>query len=264
MTHSIADTHELVAAARRIVVLAGAGMSTGSGIPDFRGPDGLWTKDPDEERISTLSWYLGDEVVRRKAWQYRLHSPIWTSMPNAAHAALVSLERQGRLSAIVTQNTDGLQQIAGSTPRLVLEVHGNVRTYRCERCGVEGNTVDLVDRVRDGEEDPRCLRPLREFDDTAPEGAPCNGVLRATTILFEEALPVDVIEAGIEAVSQCDCLIAVGTSLTVYPVAGLVPLAKRCGAALVIVNGEETPYDSLADAVVRGRVEEVLPEIVRP
>lgn len=255
MSHTVPDARELVAAARRIVVMSGAGISTASGIPDFRGPDGLWTKDPDEEKISTLSYYLGDPSVRIKAWQYRLHSPIWTALPNPAHMACVALERQGRLRGIVTQNTDGLHQLAGSDPHLIYEMHGNVRTYRCEECGKTGPMTQIIDRVRDGEADPRC--PGRGV------GHVCGGILRATTVLFEEPLPDAVLDGAIEAVSECDLLIAVGTSLSVYPVAGLVPLAKKCGAAVVIVNQEPTGYDPIADAVLRSSAEIVLPELVR-
>lgn len=247
---------QLVRDAQRIVVLSGAGMSTGSGIPDFRGAAGLWTQNPENEKISTLSWYLGDEETRKKAWQYRLHSPVWTSAPNAAHLALVALERQGRLTGIVTQNTDGLHQLAGNDPRLVMEVHGNVRTWRCEKCGRTGPMTEMVDRVRDGEADPRCPG--------AGIGSYCGGIVRATTVLFEEALPEGVMDRAIETVAGSDLLLAVGTTLSVYPVAGLVPLASQVGCRIVIVNLDETAYDSLADAVVHDDLVATLPGLVAP
>lgn len=247
----------IVAGAERVVVLAGAGMSTSSGIPDFRGAAGLWTADPDNEKISTLSWYLGDDDVRRKAWQYRAGSPVWEAIPNDAHRAIVELERRGVLAAVVTQNTDGLQQLAGTDPSLVLEVHGSVQTCRCESCGDEQPMVDVVRRVRNGEDDPRCEALVG--CDVASE---CGGILRATTILFEESLPGDVLDAAIEATSGADVFLALGSTLSVFPVAGLVPLAKRCGAKLVIANLDETSYDVIADVVIRDDLAKALPAVV--
>lgn len=230
--------------ANRIVVLSGAGLSTGAGIPDFRGPDGLWTKDPLAERISTLSWYLKDEQVRRKAWQYRLESPIWEAAPTLAHRSIVDLEKAGRLVGIITQNTDGLHQLAGSSPELVHEVHGSVRTWRCETCGRTGPMSEMIARVRAGEVDPRCS---------------CGGITRATTILFEEMLDPDVLDAAVSAVEHCDAIVAVGTGLGVQPVAGLFPYAIGLGAMGVIVNAEPTPYDHLAHQLIRGDIQSQLP-----
>lgn len=236
----------LLAAAGRITVLTGAGISTASGIPDFRGPQGVWTADPTAERISTLDWYLTDDAVRRAAWRYRADSPVWQARPNPAHHALARLEDQGRLRALVTQNTDGLHQLAGS--HHVLEVHGNVRTWRCEDCGAEGPMTDAVARVRAGDPDPRCPT--------------CGGIIRATTILFGEELDAEVQAAAFAAAEDCDLLLAVGTSLTVHPVAGLVSVAGSTGARIVLVNGEPTPFDRRADAVVRDPIETILPELI--
>lgn len=233
--------------AERIVILSGAGLSTGAGIPDFRGPQGLWTKDPLAERISTLSWYLGDPEVRKKAWQYRAESPIWDATPTSAHLAIVELERAERLRGIVTQNTDGLHQLAGSSPGLVHEVHGSARTWRCEECRTTGPMTDMIVRVRAGEEDPHC---------------DCGGIVRATTILFEEALNPDVLDAAVGCAEICDAIVAVGTGLAVHPVAGLFPYAIAHGALGVIVNGEETAYDHLAHQVVRGDIQQELPGLL--
>lgn len=233
--------------ARRIVILSGAGLSTGAGIPDFRGPQGLWKRDPLAERISTLSWYLGDVEVRKKAWQYRAASPIWDASPTPAHRAIVDLERAGRLRGVVTQNTDGLHQLAGSDPSLVHEVHGSARTWRCEDCGATGPMTDMVARVQTGEPDPRC---------------DCGGITRATTVLFEEALVPDVLDAAVACAETCDAIIAVGTGLGVQPVAGLFPYAIGHGALAVIVNGEETAYDHLAHRVVRGDIQQELPPLL--
>ncbi|QXT62831.1 SIR2 family NAD-dependent protein deacylase [Tessaracoccus palaemonis] len=234
--------------AERIVILSGAGLSTAAGIPDFRGPEGLWTRDPYAELVSTLSWYLRDEDVRKAAWRRRADPAAWAARPTRAHRAIVELERQGRLRAIVTQNTDGLHQLAGSSPELVHEVHGSMRTWRCEMCGRTGPMEEMVDRVHAGEKDPRC--PF------------CGGVTRATVILFEEVLDPAVLEASVAAVEDCDAMVAVGTTLGVYPVAGLFPLALEHGALGVIANASETAFDDEADEVVRGRLDDTLPALL--
>jgi NAD-dependent deacetylase len=238
--------HRMLADADRITVLTGAGMSTASGIPDFRGPEGVWTLDPEAERVSTLSYYLTDPKVRRAAWQRRTWSPVFDAQPNAAHRALADLERTGRLRALITSNTDGLHQLAGSTH--VIELHGNARHWRCEFCHRTGPMEEMFARVTAGEADPGCPT--------------CGGIVRATTILFEENLDEDVIDAAVAAASDCDVLLTVGTSLAVYPAAGLLPLALRSGARAVIVNAEETEYDDYAWAVIRERIESVLPRLL--
>jgi NAD-dependent deacetylase len=238
----------LVARARRVVALTGAGISTDSGIPDFRGPQGVWTKDPTAERLSTLEHYLSDPALRRRAWRTRVDSPTWSARPNAGHLALAALERRGVLDTLVTQNIDGLHQLAGNSPARVVEIHGTMRQVVCMACGERGPAGPTLDRIRSGEEDPACLR--------------CGGILKSATISFGQSLvPADLRRAE-SAAAACDLLLAVGTSLAVYPAAGLVPLAGRRGAAIVIVNAEPTPYDDVADAVVRGSISEVLPVIV--
>ncbi len=241
---------EVTRGARRVTVLTGAGISTDSGIPDFRGPQGVWTKNPAAERTSTLSHYLHEPDVRQLAWQQRVASPAWTAQPNPGHAALVDLERQGRLVALVTQNIDELHQRAGSAPELVVELHGTMRRVVCWSCGAEGPMEAVLDRVRAGDLDPRCLA--------------CGGILKSATISFGQALDPLTVERAEAAAVQCDVLLAVGSSLGVYPAAGLVPLARESGAAVVIVNGEPTPFDPIASAVVRGSISEVLPALVAP
>ena len=238
--------HLMLADAERITVLTGAGMSTASGIPDFRGPQGVWTLDPEAERVSTLSYYLTDPAVRKAAWQRRTWSPVFSAEPNAAHRALADLERTGRLRALVTSNTDGLHQLAGSVN--VLELHGSARRWRCETCRRTGSMEEMLARVTAGEADPACPS--------------CGGIVRATTILFEENLDPEVIDAAVAAASDCDVFLAVGTSLGVYPAAGLLPLALRSGARAVIVNAEETEFDHYAWAVIRERIESVLPRLL--
>jgi NAD-dependent deacetylase len=235
-------------AARAITVLTGAGISTDSGIPDFRGPQGVWTRDPEAEKLSTLSWYVADPGVRRRAWQERLHHPAWAARPNAGHRALVDLERQGRLRALLTQNIDALHQRAGSDPALVLELHGTVHEVGCLSCGERTPMRSALDRVAAGDPDPACTT--------------CGGILKSATISFGQALDAAVIAAAAEAAADCDVLLAVGTSLTVHPAAGLVDLAASHGARVVVVNAEPTPYDGTADLVVREPIGTALPRLL--
>jgi NAD-dependent deacetylase len=254
---SASTTDEQVAAARglvhgagRVVVLTGAGISTESGIPDYRGPEGVWTRNPGAERLANLDAYLGDPDVRRQAWQRRLGSGVWDAQPNAGHRALVDLERSGRLHTLITQNIDGLHHAAGSDPDKVVEVHGNVRRYVCLSCGAGGPMEDALERVRAGEDDPACLR--------------CAGILKSATISFGQNLVAEDLERAFSAAADCDVFLAVGSTLSVYPVADTVPTALRAGAALIIVNGEATSYDPLAEVVVQARIGDVLPTIVGP
>ncbi len=237
-----------VAEARRIVVLTGAGISTESGIPDFRGPNGLWTRDPEAEKLSDIRHYLGDAVVRRKAWQKRLSNPAWQAEPNAGHRAIAALEARGKLHALITQNIDGLHQKAGNAPERIIEVHGTMREVLCWDCGLRGPMPPVLDRVRAGEDDPACTE--------------CGGILKSATILFGEGLSPGVMERAHQAAIEADLLIAVGSSLQVYPVAGVVPAAKAAGARLVIVNAEPTPFDAIADAVLQQSIGDTLPILV--
>lgn len=234
--------------AARITVLTGAGISTDSGIPDFRGPQGVWTRNPAAEKTSTLSNYLGDPEVRRISWQQRLHSPAWSARPNAGHLALVDLERQGRLVAVVTQNIDELHQRAGNDPARVIEMHGTMHRFVCWECGDEGPMQQALERVRAGEDDPHCRR--------------CGGILKSATISFGQALDGKTILRAEMAAISADVLLAVGTTLGVHPAAGLVPLAREAGAEVVIVNAQPTAYDHVAAAVVRGSISEMLPGLL--
>jgi NAD-dependent deacetylase len=239
--------YRLVAAAERITVLTGAGVSTESGIPDFRGPNGQWTTDPQSRRLSSLAAYRSDPELRRTSWRRRLAHPAWRAGPNAAHRALVDLERQGRLRALLTQNIDGLHQGAGSDPALVVELHGTLAQTRCLSCDTRAPMPDALARVRAGEPDPPCLA--------------CGGVLKSDTISFGQRLDRDVLRRATVAATDCDLMLAAGTSLRVQPAAGLVGRAAAAGARVVICNAESTPYDGLADVVVRGRLGEVLPRL---
>ena len=240
----------LVAGASRIVVLTGAGISTDSGIPDFRGPQGVWTKDPAAMRSSNIADYVADPDVRRRTWQMRLASPAWTAQPNPGHLALVDLERQGRLDTLVTQNIDGLHQRAGNDPAKVVELHGTMREAMCLACGDRGPMEPVLDRLRAGEDDPHCLL--------------CGGLLKSATISFGQSLVAEDLLRAERAARECDVLLAVGSTLTVSPACDLVPVAGATGAGVVIVNNQPTPYDRIAGAVVREPISEALPELVRP
>jgi len=233
--------------AQRVVVLTGAGISTDSGIPDFRGPQGLWTKNPLAEKMSNIHYYLADPEVRKLSWQNRLASPAWTAKPNAGHLSLVTLEKRQKLHALITQNIDELHQIAGNSPELVVEVHGTMRSFMCWGCGMRGPMSLVLERVRAGEPDPRCRD--------------CGGILKSDTISFGQQLVPEVIDRAMRVAGEGDLFLSVGTSLQVYPVAGAVDIARAAGAKIVIVNAQPTPFDDVADAVLDAPISEVLPQI---
>ena len=245
----IERARDWIDAAQRVVVLSGAGISTDSGIPDFRGPQGVWTRNPAAEKQSTIQHYLADPEVRRAAWQARLEHSAWTARPNRGHEALVALERRGKLHALITQNIDELHQRAGNAPERVIEVHGTVRRAMCWRCGWRGPMLDVLQRVRAGEADPPC--------------GVCGGILKSDTISFGQALVPQVIDRAMQAAAEADLMLAVGTTLQVYPVAGSVEVAHQAGARVLIMNDQPTPLDDLAALLLRGPIGELLPDICR-
>ncbi len=234
--------------AKRVVVLTGAGISTDSGIPDFRGPQGLWTKNPLAEKMSNIHYYLADPEVRKLAWQNRMGSPAWTAKPNAGHLAIVNLEKAGKLHALITQNIDELHQQAGSSPDKVIEVHGSMRRFMCWGCGMRGPMQLVLDRVRAGEDDPPCRD--------------CGGILKSDTISFGQQLVPEVIDRAMRVAAEAEVFVAVGSTLQVYPVAGAVDIARAAGAKVIIVNAQPTAFDDVADAVLPGSISEVLPAIL--
>lgn len=236
-----------VNASARIVALTGAGISTESGVPDFRGPQGIWTKNPKAEQLSNIHYYMSDPEVRKLAWQQRLVHPAWQAVPNAGHRALVELELAGRLRALITQNIDGLHQRAGNSPEKVIEVHGTVHEVVCMSCGSRGPMQAVLERVRAGEEDPPCRD--------------CGGILKSATISFGQPLVPEVIERAMQAAAEADLLLAIGSTLQVYPVAGVVPRAKSAGARIVIINAQPTQFDDIADIVIRQQIGTVLPAL---
>jgi NAD-dependent deacetylase len=245
---TLAEIAGWLRAARSVVVLTGAGISTESGIPDFRGPQGVWTKDPKAERLSNLHQYMNDPEVRVASWQARLAHPAWAAEPNAGHRALAELERKGLLDSLVTQNIDGLHQKAGSSPDRVVEIHGTMREVMCMACGERAPMERALDRVRAGEADPPCRS--------------CGGILKSATISFGQNLVPEDLRRAEKAARGCDLFLALGTTLTVYPVAYLPEMALESGARLVIGNAQPTPFDGQAAAVLRRNLGELLPELV--
>src|SRR5258708_3872081 len=235
--------------AARVVVLTGAGISTESGIPDFRGPQGVWTKNPTAEKLSSIHYYMADPEVRKVSWKARLEHPAWHAKPNAGHLALAALERRGKLHALITQNIDELHQMAGNSPDKVIEVHGTVRKVVCMACGMTAPMQRALDRVRAGEEDPPCRD--------------CGGVLKSATISFGQSLVPEVVDRAMRAAKEADVFLAIGTSLQVFPIAGAVDVASAAGAKIVILNAESTPFDEIADAVFREPIGAILPQLLQ-
>ena len=247
MEHNVDVAAAWIRDATSVTVLTGAGISTDSGIPDFRGPQGLWTTNPDAEKASTLDHYLNDRSVREFAWRNRVDSPAWNARPNAGHHALLRLETAGKLVSLITQNIDELHQRCGHDPAKVIEVHGTMWFSRCWTCADRRPMAEALQRVRSGESDPRCVV--------------CSGVLKSDTISFGQALIPEVIAAALGAADACDVLIAAGSSLSVFPAANVVPRAKAAGAKVIIVNGTATKMDRFADALLLGQLSEILPNL---
>jgi NAD-dependent deacetylase len=244
----IAEARALVSKAERIVVLTGAGISTDSGIADFRGPQGLWTRNPEAEKMATISHYMAEPEVRRASWRAKLTSSVREAHPNRGHLALVDLERHGQLDTLITQNVDGLHHDAGSDPERIVEIHGTVREAVCMACDDRGPMNETLERVRNGEDDPACLK--------------CGGILKSATISFGQGLVGADLERSHEAAIHCDLAIAIGSTLSVYPIANVIPAAKQAGARIIILNGSPTEMDDLADVLLRGGIGEILPKIV--
>ncbi|MER5429391.1 Sir2 family NAD-dependent protein deacetylase [Streptomyces sp. NPDC002588] len=232
-----------------VAILTGAGVSTDSGIPDYRGPQGLWRKDPEAEKLVTYEYYMRDPEIRRRSWQMRRGNRALRAEPNTAHRAVVELERAGVPVRVITQNVDGLHQLAGLPARKVLELHGTAREFVCTKCHARGPMADALARVEAGEDDPPCLR--------------CGGILKSATVMFGQSLDPVVLGEAVAISKACTVFLAVGTSLQVQPAAGLARVAAEHGARLVIVNAEPTPYDDIADEVVREPIGTALPRVLR-
>ncbi|ONK10568.1 Sir2 family NAD-dependent protein deacetylase [Streptomyces sp. MP131-18] len=231
-----------------VAILSGAGISTDSGIPDYRGPNGLWRRDPEAEKLVTYDYYMNDPDIRRRSWLMRGENPAFRARPNAAHEAVVRLARSGVPVRVLTQNVDGLHQAAGLPDRKVLELHGSARSVVCTGCAATSTTEAALRRVAAGEQDPACLE--------------CGSILKTATVMFGQPLDPAVLAAATAVAQACEVFIAVGTSLQVHPAAGLAGLAADHGARLIIVNAEPTPYDGQAAEVVREPIGRALPALL--
>ncbi len=231
-----------------VALLSGAGVSTDSGIPDYRGPNGLWRRDPEAEKLVTYDFYMSDPEIRRRSWQMRRRTHALFAEPNAAHRAVAELERSGVPVRVITQNVDGLHQLAGMPARKVVELHGSARAVVCTRCRARTSMAETLARVDAGEDDPPCLE--------------CGGILKSATVMFGERLDPVVLAEAVAITKACQVFVAVGTSLQVQPAAGLAGVAAEHGARLIIVNAEPTPYDDLADEVIREPIGTALPALL--
>ena len=238
----------LIHGAERVVVFTGAGISTDSGIPDFRGPKGLWTENPEAEKTSNIHYYLNDPEVRKKAWENRKRNWGRKLEPNGGHHAVTALHGTGKLHAVITQNVDGLHQAAGIPDELVWELHGTVMSAHCWECKDRQPMAELIKRVMAGEEDPRCRL--------------CGGIMKSDTILFGESLVPEVLAGAMLAADTCDVLLAVGSTLGVSPANNAVPRARAAGAHVVIVNGGPTEMDNYAHVLVNGSITAAMEAIV--
>lgn len=236
-----------IASAERGVSFTGAGISTESGIPDFRGPGGFWERN-DASKF-TIQNFVRDPEHRKARWKMTVERRSFVREdvePNDGHRALARLEELGLFRGVITQNIDRLHQRGGS--QRVLELHGNATEYMCLSCDDRGPIGDVLERVKAGEEDPSCEH--------------CGGIVKTATVSFGQQLPQDVVAEAHEWSAEADVFLVVGSSLVVYPAAGFPEVAKRAGARLVIVNKEPTPQDGLADAVLHGGAGETLGAIV--
>ena len=250
MNEALAQAAAILAGAPRILAFTGAGISTESGIPDFRGPDGLWTRvDPKD---FTITRYLADPELRRRGWRMHLEGRLWGARarlaPNPAHLALVDLWRAGRLAGCVTQNIDGLHLQAGLPPEAVAELHGNVRHVRCLDCDLRWPTEEVLQRVEAGEEEPRCVS--------------CGGIIKTATVMFGEALPPAVLGHAWDMAASAGAVLAVGSTLSVWPAAEIPAAAVRRGDPLVILNQGATGMDGLATIRIEGAAGALLPALV--
>ncbi|MDY6906741.1 MAG: NAD-dependent deacylase [Chloroflexota bacterium] len=248
LEESIEETVELIRSGERIVVFTGAGVSTESGLPDFRGTGGLWTTyNPDD---FTYQKFLRDPEVRKKQWKmFSMFRMVTGVKPNPAHYAIADLERMGKLDCVITQNVDGMHQRAGVSAEKVIELHGSMAQVKCLSCQRRYPIEEVAQRVEAGEEEPRC--------------AECGGLLKSATISFGEPMPVEETAKAERCSRGCDLMLVVGSSLVVYPAAYMPIYAMEAGAKLVIINIGSTAMDGYAKVVINEKAGEVLPEIIR-
>jgi NAD-dependent deacetylase len=237
-----------IVTSKKVIVFSGAGLSTESGIPDFRSPGGVWDRyDPEDFYFQN---FVASEASREKYWRMatEMYEPIRTAQPNRAHLAVAELEKLGRLDCVITQNIDGLHFKAGNSEKKVIQLHGTATFVSCLSCKKRYDRNEIQERIKKGEKAPRC-------DD-------CDGLLKPATISFGQSMPEEETEEAYHRSSLCDLFIAVGSSLVVQPAATMPVIAKRNGAKLVIINRDPTPYDDMADLVLHGQAGPILGTIL--
>ena len=239
---------------QKIAVLTGAGISTSAGIPDFRGPKGVWTTHPEQRSVYDIDAFMTDKKEREYSWRWQKESPVWNARPGSAHRALVKLEKAGLLTLLATQNFDALHEKAGNSPDLVVNLHGTIGTSHCMKCGAKYQTADIMARL-DEEPDPRCHRHTRT-------GSECGGILKTDVVYFGEALPQGAMEKSMRLAQQADQFWAIGSTLEVFPAASLVPVAAQADVPVTIMNMGRTQYDPLAKRLIRDPIQKALPELV--
>ncbi|MCI1915259.1 MAG: NAD-dependent deacetylase [Bifidobacteriaceae bacterium] len=245
---------------KKIAVLTGAGISTSAGIPDFRGPDGVWTKHPDQMSVYDIDQFMGNKEAREYSWRWQKESPVWNAHPGVAHKALVDLENAGLLTLLATQNFDALHEKAGNSPDLIVNLHGTIGTSHCMRCGKQYETSDIMARL-DEEPDPRCHRTYPANGEIAPRE--CGGILKTDVVYFGEALPDGAMEKSMHLATQADEFWVIGSTLEVFPAASLVPVAAQAGVPITIMNMGHTQYDSIATRLISDPIQDALPKLVR-
>lgn len=215
---------------KKIAVLTGAGISTSAGIPDFRGPDGVWTKHPEQTKVYDIEAFLCHEEDRKYSWRWQKESPVWTAQPGTAHKALVKLEQAGMLTLLATQNFDALHEKAGNSSDVIVNLHGTIGTSHCMKCHAKYDTADIMANL-DNEPDPHCHRRLPYSGNM-----PCNGLIKTDVVYFGEALPDGALEKSYRLATQADELWVIGSTLEVMPAASIVPIAAEAGVPITIMN----------------------------
>ena len=242
MKDTLDEVTQLIIDSSKIAVFTGAGVSTESGISDFRSPDGIWSRyDPED---FTIQRYVADKEARKRNWQLRKELVSANYQPNPAHHAIAELEKLGKLSCIITQNIDGLHRAAGNSEEKIIELHGTIKYTKCLNCDDRLPMVDVLKRIDEGEEDPHCKK--------------CGGLIKAATISFGEAMPVEEMRRAEALSRECDLFIVIGSSLVVYPAASMPLIAKDAGARLVIINYTATDMDARADIVIHDKAGKVM------
>ncbi|MFT8356835.1 MAG: Sir2 family NAD-dependent protein deacetylase [Bifidobacterium aquikefiri] len=242
--------------AKKIAVLTGAGISTSAGIPDFRGPHGVWTKHPEQMNVYDIDSFLSDKESREYSWRWQKESPVWGAQPGIAHKALAKLEQAGLLTLLATQNFDALHEKAGNSDDVIVNLHGSIGTSHCMKCGAEYDTADIMNNL-DNEPDPHCHRKL-----PYKGNMPCNGIIKTDVVYFGQALPDGAMEKSMRMASSADEFWAIGSTLEVYPAASLVPVAAQAGVPVTIMNMGHTQYDSIASRLIHDPIQNALPKLV--